>query len=362
MIRGTTYQRKDGRWECRISLGRDENGKKKYRSFYGKSKEEAEYKMVAACQSCISDQQAITEMTVKELALEWLCVVKNRIKESTAANYRMKIERHIIPFFGGINCSILKAKTVSEFIQKKLKDGLSARYVCDIITVLKSIFRYASREYRLSNVVEGIVMPKKIKPEIKILSKSEQYRLKAYINANPNSTTLGIALSLYTGLRIGELCALKWSDIDIEKRVLTVRHTIQRIQDFGGNSKTRLIITEPKSQTSKRTIPIPNCLIPMLKALKGKQDGFVLTGTCKPIEPRTMQYRFKKILNNVKLPSYRFHSLRHAFASGAVELGFDVKTLSEILGHSSVQITLDRYVHSSFEHKRECMDLLTIAS
>ena len=121
--------------------------------------------MVAACQSSISDENAITEMTVKELALEWLCVVKNRIKESTAANYRMKIERHIVPYFGEISCALLKVKTVSEFIQKKLKDGLSARYVCDILTVLKSIFRYASREHRINNVIDGVVMPKKTKPE-----------------------------------------------------------------------------------------------------------------------------------------------------------------------------------------------------
>ena len=361
MIRGTTYKRKDGRWECRISLGA-ENGHKKYRSFYGKTREEAEYKMVAACQSSISDEKAITEMTVKELALEWLCVVKNRIKESTAANYRMKIERHIVPYFGEISCALLKVKTVSEFIQKKLKDGLSARYVCDILTVLKSIFRYASREHRINNVIDGVVMPKKTKPEIQIMSAEEKHRLAAYLNNKRNTSTLGVALSLYTGMRIGEICALRWQDIDIEKRILTVSHTIQRIQDFDNGSKTKLIFSEPKSQSSKRSIPIPDCLIPMLKELKGRADSFVLTGTNKPIEPRTMQYRFKKILNNVKLPSYRFHSLRHSFASGAVELGFDVKTLSEILGHSSVQITLDRYVHSSFEHKRDCMNLLTIAS
>lgn len=362
MIRGTTYRRKDGRWECRISLGKGDNGRKKYRSFYGRSKEEAEYKMVVACQSGSQSGEEITEMTVKELALEWLYVMNSRIKESTSANYRMKIERHIIPYFGAIHCTMLKAKSVSEFIQKKLKDGLSARYVCDIITVMKSIFRYASREYRVANVLEGVIMPKKIKPEIKILSKVEQRQLIQYINANHDLSTLGIALSLYTGLRIGELCALRWENIDIEKRILTVRHTIQRIQNFGGNIKTRLIITEPKSISSKRDIPIPDCIIPMLMKMKGRPDSFVLSGTNKPIEPRTMQYRFKRVLKNVKLPSYNFHSLRHAFASGAVELGFDIKTLSEILGHSSVQITLDRYVHSSMEHKRNCMNLLTIAS
>lgn len=361
MIRGSTYKRKDGRWECRISLG-SESGHKKYRSFYGTSREEAEYKMILACQGSVNEPSNITEMTVKQLSMEWLCVVKCRIKESTAANYRMKIERHIVPYLGEFSSAMLKTKTVSEFVQQKLKDGFSARYVCDILTLLKSIYRYASREYHINNVIDGIIMPKRAKPEIRIMTKSEQHRLAAYINCNKNVSTLGVALSLYTGMRIGELCALRWQDIDIEKRILTVSHTIQRIQDFSGSKRTRVIITEPKSQSSKRTIPVPDCLIPMLKELKSKSDSYVLTGSCKPIEPRTMQYRFKRILDNVKLPSYRFHSLRHAFASGAIEIGFDVKTLSEILGHSSVQITLDRYVHSSFDHKRDCMNRLTMAS
>ena len=209
MIRGTTYKRKDGRWECRVSLG-SESGHKKYRSFYGKTKEEAEFKMVTACQSAEHSTEEITEMTVKELALEWFSVSKNRIKESTAANYRMKIEKHIIPVFGGIIAALLKAKNVYEFMEKKLHEVLSARYISDIMVVLKSIFKYASREYHINNVTDGIIMPKKLKPEITIMSKDEQKRLANYINDNRNNSTLGVAMSLYTGMRIGEICALRW--------------------------------------------------------------------------------------------------------------------------------------------------------
>ena len=361
MIRGTTYKRKDGRWECRISLG-SENGHKKYRSFYGKTKEEAEYKMVRACQNVTGNEDSITEMTVKELSLEWLVISKNRIKESTAANYRMKIEKHIIPAFGDVNAAMLKAKAVYEFMEEKLGNGLSARYVSDIMVVLKSIFRYAAREYHINNVIDGTIMPKKIKPEITIMSKDEQKRLATYISHNNNTSTLGVALSLYTGMRIGEICALRWENIDTEKRVLTVRNTIQRIQCFEGGSKTKVIIAEPKSLSSRREIPIPDCIIPMLRELKGKNSAFVLSGTEKPIEPRTMQYRFKRILKNAGIRAYNFHVCRHCFATGAVELGFDIKTLSEILGHSSVQITLDRYIHTSMEHKRSCMNLLTMSA
>lgn len=361
MSRGTTYKRKDGRWECRIRV-EDKNGHKKSRSFYGRSKEEAEYKMIKALGHKGANGNCITEMTVTELAREWLIIMKSRIKASTAANYQMKIERHILPCFGRCLCKEVKSREVSEFIQNKLKEGLSARYVCDIVTVMKSIFRYAAREYSMTNVLDSVVMPKKAKTEIQIMTDEEKQALSRYINENRNTSTLGAALSLYTGMRIGEICALRWENINIEKRILTVRYTYQRIQNYEGGSRTKLIITEPKSQSSRRQIPIPECLIPMLTELKGFLGSYVLTGTGNPIEPRTMQYRFKRILKNAGLPGFRFHSLRHSMASGAIELGFDVKTLSEILGHASTTITLDRYVHSSMSHKKSCMDLLTMGA
>ena len=143
---------------------------------------------------------------------------------------------------------------------------------------------------------------------------------------------------------------------------LTVRKTIQRIQCFDGKSKTKLVIAEPKSANSLRTIPIPYCIMPMVRQFAGKPGAYVLSGTCKPVEPRTMQNRFKRILDNANLPSINYHSLRHAFATGALEIGFDIKTLSEILGHSSVEVTLSRYIHSSMDRKRACMNLLSLSA
>lgn len=359
MSKGTTYQRKDGRWECRISLG-VEDGKRKFRSFYGKTRDEAEYKMMIAQQNT-DEVYAITEMTVKELVTEWLYVQSARLKESTAANYRMKAEKHIIPNFGDIQCCLLKAKDVYAFVEKKLKDGLSARYLTDIIVLLKSIFRYACREYHIKNVLDGIVMPKRYKQEIEVLSKEQQTRLEHFISSNASLGTLGISLSLYMGLRIGEICALQWGDIDLEKRIVTVKKTIQRVQ-CQGERKTRVTITEPKSASSKREIPIPDCLFSMLLRFKDRSNVYVVSGTKKPIEPRTMQYRFAKILENADLPSVHFHSLRHLFATNCVALGFDVKTLSEILGHSSIEVTMNLYVHSDMERKRACMSLLSQAA
>ena len=160
---------------------------------------------------------------------------------------------------------------------------------------------------------------------------------------------------MFTGLRIGELCALKWSDIDLSQRTISVSRTIQRIKVQGG---TQLIITEPKSISSVREIPIPDCILPLLKNFCSKGESYILSGTAKPVEPRTMQYRFQALLKKAKLPSIHFHALRHMFATNCVELGFDVKSLSEILGHSGVEITLNRYVHSSLERKKAFMKKL----
>ena len=343
MSKKTAYKRRDGRWECRISMGKDENGRRVFRSFYGKSRDEAEYKAMIALDHS-EDEYAVTEMTVRELVTEWLHVTASRIKESTAANYVMKAEKHLIPAFGEIKCCLLKAKDIYAFIERKIKEGLSVRYLSDIIVLFKSVFRYAIREYRIRNVLDGIVLPKKNKPEIAVMNKKQQLRLEKYLDERPSVTSVGIAISMYMGLRIGEVCALQWKEIDLEKRVLTVSKTI---------------LTEPKSESSKRTIPIPDCLLPLLRRFKDNGEVYVVSGRKKPVEPRTMQYRFAKILHNADLPSFHYHSLRHLFATRCVELGFDVKTLSEILGHSSVEVTLNRYIHSDMERKRTCMSLLS---
>lgn len=351
-----TYKRKDGRYESRIYAGRDEIGRRKYRSFYGATAKEAETK--AANSVSPFEPAVLTEMTVGELVQEWLCVMSSRIKLSTAANYRMKAAKHILPAFGKAKCCELSRKQVYSFINQKLSSGLSSRYVTDIVVLMRSVFRYAGREYCIKNVFDGIVMPKKDRKEVRILNDDEQKRLNEILSKDSSSTAFAAAMSLYTGIRIGELCALKWEDIDLKKRVLTVRKTIQRIQTDDGGKRTRLVISSPKSESSVREIPIPSCIMPVLSSRIGQRNCYVMSGTEKPLEPRTLQYRFAGFLNRSGLPHIHFHSLRHMFCTNAIRLGFDIKTLSEILGHSSVDITLNRYVHSSMERKRSCMALL----
>ncbi|WP_432650712.1 site-specific integrase [Huintestinicola sp.] len=352
------YHRKDGRYEGRISKGKSKSGKRRFQYVFGRSKEDVQEKI-----SCILEKEISTGhclKTISEIFDEWYQAIKHRVKESTAANYAMKAQKHILPVFGTAVFDDITSSDIYVFIEQKQEKGLSNRYVSDIITLMKSIFKYASGKYHISDPMNGITMHKKKYAEIRLLDQSEQKKLPEYISHDPNHTTLGIALAMSTGIRIGELAALQWEDVDLEKRILTVRKTIQRIQCSDENKKTKIIITEPKSESSRRSIPIPECVMDFLKRLKGNDREFILSGSEKPIEPRTMQYRFSKVLKNVKLPSVHFHSLRHNFASNCVKLGFDIKALSEILGHNSVEITLNRYVHSDFQQKFEYMNRVKI--
>lgn len=167
---------------------------------------------------------------------------------------------------------------------------------------------------------------------------------------------------MYTGLRVGEVCALKWSDIDLEKSILTVNRTVQRIKTMNSACVTTISIGKPKSRSSMRQIPLPDFLADILNHFNHKNDSYVLSGSERIIEPRTMQYRFKSILKKANLPLINYHALRHMFATNCVKAGFDVKTLSELLGHCSVETALNRYVHSSMERKAECMRLLKFAA
>lgn len=359
MKRMNVYHRKDGRWEGRISRGKRKDGKRKFQYILARTKEEVVEKMA----EILRKEQPTGKCckTVSALFDEWFRSVQHMVKESTAANYAMKADKHILPTFGEKAVSDIVQDDIYSFIAKKQHDGLSVRYVTDIIILMKTIFKYAVKTYHIFNPLDGISMPKKKLPEIQILDEEEQSKLQKYVAEHQNRSTLGVALSYATGIRIGELCALQWKDIDLEKRILTVRKTMQRIQCPTELSKTKLVITDPKSESSRRRIPIPDCMMSFLLKFNGKPDEFVLTGTNKPIEPRAMQYRFRTILKNAKLPSVHFHALRHIFASTCVKLGFDIKALSEMLGHSSVEITLNRYVHSSFEQKKEYMKLLKLA-
>ena len=350
------YHRKDGRWEGRYPVG-SFNGRMKYRSIYGNSY--ADVKMILSELRSKPIFSAVScKSTVAELFSEWLSAIKNSVKLSTLENYRMKIEKHLLPEFGKIRYDRLTVNQIQSFIDRKLEGGLSAKYVSDIVTVFKSMAKYMNRVHKYANPLTNLIMPKIQKREMNLFSSSQQKELTRYLLNHMNLVSVGILLSFFCGLRLGEICGLMWSDIDLQSGQLSVNRTVQRIRNHYGNHRTILHIDSPKSRSSKRTIPIPSFLIEMLGQFKTDENFYVLSGNEKPLDPRTMQNRFHAVLKKANIPSANYHSLRHIFATNCIAAGFDVKTLSEILGHSTVETTLNRYVHSSMDRKAACMELL----
>ena len=286
---------------------------------------------------------------------EWLKYKKNTVKKSTYYNYSYSVAKYLYPSFAGKN--ITKIKNYNNFIEE-LSDTLSPKTVRDIVTKLKEIINFYEEEHNTKLNIKKMSLPKMNKKEIQILSNKEKQKLEKYCIEQNSLKSLGILICLNTGLRVGEVCALRWENVDFETRRIHVEKTIERIYSKEEN-KTIVIIDTPKSITSLRTIPINSKLYNILKQIRGKskKTDFVLTGSSEHyVEPRNYQYHFKEILKRNKVKQYKFHTLRHTFATNCIEAGMDIKSLSEILGHADVSITLNIYVHSSDKAKRKYLE------
>ena len=307
----------------------------------------------------VKKYKLMRKIKFEEIAKKWLEMKKISIKESTYYNYMFIIDKYLMPTFKDANLRKLVDYNYNEFVQK-LKINLSVKTVRDIGNVLKSILKYSQDEYKFTINLKSINMPKLNVTKIKVLNKREKGKLERYCLKQNTLKSLGVIVCLYTGLRIGELCALKWEDIDIEEKIIYVRKTLQRIyMEKENNSKK--IINSPKTNSSVRRVPINNKLYEILKPLKKdyKNEDYFLTGSSeKYVEPRNYQNLFKIFLSECKVKPYKFHILRHTFATYCIEVGMDAKSLSEILGHSNVNITLSRYVHSSDKIKKKFLEKL----
>lgn len=358
------YKRKDGRWEGRYIRCRDISQKAIYGYLYGKSYTEVKNKLKQVTMTKAVEQAETINFA--EISIDWIENKKMQVKESTLSHYKSVIDNHIIPIFGEYRITLISVDIIQNYINKLLKEGLTGKTVNDILTVIKNIFKYASSKGFEHNCDLNTISVKNKRNDIQTLTIFEQKILCNYLVDNLNNKNFGILLSIYTGIRIGELCALRWSDIDLSERVLKINKTMLRIQDNFSehhSNKTKVIITPPKSEDSVRVIPIPQFIFDIICKLQRNSDAYILTGKCDSfIEPRNMQYYFKSVLKKCSIRDVNFHILRHTFATRCVESGFEIKSLSEILGHSDVKITLQRYVHSSIDLKRKNMDKLNFLS
>lgn len=365
------YKRKDGRWEGRYIKLYDQTGKAKYGYVYARSYKEVKQKLINKIALIEKDCLCNKSNTLYGDFLDmWLQTLKINIKESTYARYSYLIEKHIKPILGNHQISRISTEIVENFIKNKLTSGsikgngpLSPKTVTDILTIVKSSMEHARYNdvFVLCNLSKLTIKQKN--KEMRVLCKTEQEKLVSFLLKDMDLSKFGILLSLYTGIRVGELCALRWEniDIDVSNATLRIKKTMQRIQDTSINSatKTKVIITEPKSKSSIRDIPIPDCIFPYVKRFKADQHAYVLTGdNTRYVEPRVLQYKFKRYISICGIENATYHTLRHTFATRCIEVGFEIKSLSEILGHTNVNITLNRYVHSSFDLKYSNMNKL----
>lgn len=354
------YKRKDGRWEGRI-LREKKEGKRQYYSVYGHSYKEVKDKLLEMSLDCRKEMPKCG-LNVSQVMEQWLKDKQHTWKESTYACYRGIVNLHVTGSAGNILAMEFNDIQFHIFLRNiHCKDGLSAApaYLHNIGAVIIQAFRHMSREYGYN--LPSLTNMKTIRTgrDLVLPSETEMGKLRDYLYLHEqDSTCIGVLLAYHTGIRLGELCALRWEDIDFEKRMLTVNRNMQRVKNFQhSETKTNICIQTPKTMTSARHIPLPDKLIDFLSSNRRDGKNYVIQGKNRDwAEARTVQYRFSAILKACGITHFKFHTLRHYFATICIQRGFDVKSLSEILGHSTVQTTMNLYVHSSMTQKRKLMN------
>lgn len=385
---GTIRQRQDGRWEGLYTV----NYKRK--SVYGKTQDEVRKKLNKVLND-IDNGIYIenTNITFGDWLDEWLEVyAKPAVKLSTYGSYEGYIRNHIKPEIGRIKLSALRADILQKFINQKLKNGrcdkvkdvntnklvtrkggLSEKTIKNMYNMIHSALKQAYKNGLVNqNVSELINLPKQKRNEMRVLTVDEQKNLQSAVQNE--RLGIGIILSLFTGIRLGELLGLKFEDIDFENKTITIRRTLNRLKVFDNpTKKTDIIIGEPKTNKAKRTIPLQDFLIPLLKTHKTRvlterlkvanlyeNDSFVICNEFgKFVEPTTYQKFFKNMLKKAGIQDTNFHTLRHTFVTRALENGFDVKVLADILGHADASTTLNKYAHALPDHKKTSMEKLS---
>lgn len=305
----------------------------------------------------INYQNFMNNKTIREIAVAWKEYKRPYVKQSTMAAYLLILENHLLPAFGEKDS--LPEQSVQSFVLEKIECGLSVKSIKDILIVLKMVMKFGVKNEWMNYYEWDIKYPtNSANKELEVLSVSNHRKILDHIQSHFTFTGLGIYISLSTGLRIGEICALKWNDINITEGTITVSRTIERIYMVEGEKKhTELVISSPKTKNSCREIPMSKELLAIVKPLKKivNDNFYVLTNDEHPTEPRTYRNYYNGLMEKLGIPRLKYHGLRHSFATRCIEAGCDYKTVSVLLGHSNISTTLNLYVHPNMEQKKRCI-------
>ncbi|MGP8214241.1 MAG: tyrosine-type recombinase/integrase [Bacteroidia bacterium] len=298
------------------------------------------------------------QRTISEIIHLWKTDKKQYVKKSTFSAYVLLIENHLLPVFG--NKHQFEEEEVQNFVFQKLERGLSQKTVKDILIVLKMVMKFGVKNKWVEHKQLDIKFPtQREKQNMEVMSRPHQKMVMQYIQEHFTFRNIGVYICLCSGMRIGEICALVWEDVDIDNGLINVRRTIQRIYTIeGGVRKTELILDAPKTKNSIRQIPMNKDLLSIIKPIKKVVNNsfFVLTNDAKPTEPRTYRTYYKNLMKELEVPELKFHGLRHSFATRCIESKCDYKTVSVLLGHSNISTTLNLYVHPNLEQKKKVID------
>lgn len=355
------YKRKDGRYEGRYVIGKTLSGRTRFGYVYGRQYSEVKKALLQKK----ADQARSTSVlngccqdTVGKWLMNWMeNEILGSVKASSYQTYMNLLNRYLIPMIGEMKLASVTPGIVNDFVERLEQSGLSYSTVKSAYRLLSAAMHCALDEGHIrKNPCRRIRIQRPEQKEQRALTRAEQ----AMVRESAAGGDLPTILSLYTGMRLGEVCALKWSDIDWEKMTITVRRTAQRIARSGNGEKTMLMIGAPKSNRSHRVLPVPEFVLMQLQSMMTQRnsDAFIFTASAKPAEPRTIQRRFKRFMAKLGICGVHFHTLRHSFATRLLELGVDVKTVSVLLGHGSVKTTLDFYAHSLIDQQRSAVNLL----
>lgn len=355
-------KRKDGRWEGRYGIYDFQYGRKVVKSVYARTYEEVKEKLLSAricAESAPLENEICQKVQFHTVAQEWLDMVERTKKYATYIKYRSIYEKYMKEELGKMPLIKFYKFSLSDLFAYCHKDKLiSESSKKSIICVLNQIFSYAESHYHIKHFHYSYQKQNNPCKPVNILNQTEQAKLLHCLYCEMDIYKVGILICISTGLRLGEICSLKWDDVDLQGKVLHVNTTVQRIAVDGQEGRTCLLEGDPKSIFSKREIPLSESIITLLKPYYNSNARYVLNEN-KPMEPRTYQNKFQKYLRMAGVEKKNFHALRHTFATNCINSGTDIKSLSEILGHSDVKITLNRYVHPTLEIKRQHMNSLS---